>query len=98
MAYYHLPNGSKVKDRHAMEKLGRKDWGIMPDVKIELRSDEIKKMLDIQRDNDVLASASHDDAKAKLTRHGLEEILQADRQLAVAILIARAKIIGSGLQ
>jgi len=97
MSYYHLPDGSKVKSRYSMEKLGRKDWGIMPDVKIELRSDEIRKMSDIQRDNDVLASASHDDTKTKLTRHGLEEILQADRQLAVAILVAKAKIIGSGL-
>jgi carboxyl-terminal processing protease len=97
MAYYHLPDGSKVKSRYAMEKLGRKDWGIMPDVKIELRSDEIRKMGDVQRDNDVLASASHDDTKTKLARHGLEEILQADRQLAVAILVAKAKIIGSGL-
>lgn len=97
MAYYHLPDGSKVKDRHSMEKIGRKDWGIMPDVEISLRSDESRKMLDIQRDNDVLAAANHDDTKAKLTRHSLEEILQADRQLAVAILIARAKLIESGL-
>ncbi|MDD5459994.1 MAG: S41 family peptidase, partial [Phycisphaerae bacterium] len=98
MAYYHLPNGSKVKDRHSMEELGRKDWGIAPNVEIILRSDEIKKMLDIQRDNDVLASASHDDTKTKLTRHDLEEILQSDRQLDVAILVARAKIIEAGLQ
>jgi C-terminal processing protease CtpA/Prc len=98
MAYYHLPDGSKVNDRFAMEKLGRKDWGIMPNVKIELRSDEIKKMIDIQRDNDVLASANHDENKSKLTRHSLEENLQADGQLAVAVLIAKAKLIGSGLQ
>ncbi|MBN1787317.1 MAG: S41 family peptidase [Sedimentisphaerales bacterium] len=95
MAYYHLPDGSKVKSRYAMEKLGRTDWGIMPDVKIELRSDESKEMLDVQRDNEVLASAVHDDTKTKLARHGLEEILEADRQLAVAILVAKAKLIGA---
>jgi carboxyl-terminal processing protease len=105
MAYYHLPDGSKVRDRYSMEKLGRKDWGIMPDVKIKLRSDEIRKMIDIQHDNDVLAapSASYearegDENKSKLTRHSLEEILQADRQLAVAVLVAEAKLIESGLQ
>lgn len=98
MAYYHLPDGSKVRDHFAMEKLGRKDWGIMPNVKIGLRSDEIKKLLDIQRDNDVLASADHDENKSKLTKHSLRETLQADCQLAVAVLVAKAKLVESGLQ
>ena len=98
MAYYHLPGGEKVKDRFAMEKLGRKDWGVMPNVKIEPASDEIRKMMDIQRDNDVLASASHDENKSKLKRHGLTETLQADPQLDVAVLVAKAKLIESGLQ
>ena len=98
MAYYHLPDGSKVKDRFSMEKLGRKDWGVMPDVQIELRGDEFKKMADIQRDNDVLAAANHNENKSRLTRHGLEETLQADCQLAVAVLVSKAKLIGSGLQ
>jgi carboxyl-terminal processing protease len=98
MAYYHLPSGEKVKDHFAMEKLGKKDWGIMPNVKIEVRSDEIKKMMDIQRDNDVLASAEHDENKSKLTRHSLAEILQADCQLAAAVLVAKAKLVESGPQ
>ena len=95
MAYYHLPDGRKVKDRFTMEKLGKKDWGVTPDVKIELRSDEFKKMADIQRNNDVLAAANHNETKSKLTRHSLEETLQADCQLAVAVLVAKAKLIES---
>ena len=98
MAYYHLPDGRKVKDRFTMEKLGKKDWGVMPDVKIELRSDEFKKTIDIQRDNDVLAAANHNESKPKLTRHALDETLQADCQLAVAVLIAKAKSIESEIQ
>lgn len=98
MAYYHLPDGRRVKDRWAAEKAGSKDWGIMPDVKIELRSDELKKLFDIQRDNDVLAAADHDNNKAKLVRHNLTETLDADRQLAVAVLIAKAKLIEAGLK
>jgi len=97
MAYYHLPSGEKVKDHFAMEKLGRKDWGIMPNVKIEGRSDEIKKMIDAQRDNDVLTSAGHNKNKSKLTKHNLTETLQSDPQLAVAILVSRAKLIESEL-
>ena len=95
MAYYHLPDGRKVKDRFTEEKLGKENWGIMPDVKIELRSDELKKTIDIQRDNDVLAAANHNENKSKLTRHSLEETLQADCQLAVAVLVSKAKLIES---
>lgn len=98
MAYYHLPDGSRVKARYAEEKLGKKDWGIMPNVAIKLRSDEIKNVFDIQRDNDVLAAANHDDSKQKLERHDLKETVSADGQLAVAILIAKTKLIESGIQ
>jgi carboxyl-terminal processing protease len=98
MAYYHLPSGQRVNDRWAKEKAGKTDWGIMPNVKVELISDEIKKMLDFERDNDVLAAAGHDQNKEKLKRHNLEETLDADSQLAVAILVAKAKLIESGIQ
>ena len=98
MAYYHLPSGQRVNDRWAKEKAGKTDWGIMPNVKVELISDEIKKMLDYERDNDVLAAADHDQNKQTLKRHNLEETLDADSQLAVAILVAKAKLIESGIQ
>jgi carboxyl-terminal processing protease len=98
MAYYHLPSGQRVNDRWAKEKAGKTDWGIMPNVKVELISDEIKKMLDFERDNDVLAAAGHDQNKQTLKRHNLEETLDADSQLAVAILVAKAKLIESGIQ
>jgi carboxyl-terminal processing protease len=95
MAYYHLPSGQRVNDRYAMEKLGKKDWGIKPDVKIELTNEEIKKVLDIERDNDVVAAADH---KQKLTRHNLTETLEADSQLAIAVLVAKTKLVESGLE
>jgi carboxyl-terminal processing protease len=34
MAYYHLPSGQRVEGRSEMEKAGRKDWGIAPDVEV----------------------------------------------------------------
>jgi len=99
MAYYHLPSGQRVNDRYAMEKLGKKDWGIKPDVKIELANEEIKKVLDIERDNDVVAAADHNqNNKQKLTRHNLTETLEADSQLAIAVLVAKTKLVESGLE
>ena len=94
MAYYHLPSGQKVESRDAMEKLDRKDWGVAPDVEVELRSDELKKMIEVQRDNDVLVKANHngtnDDNFKKRT---IEETLAADPQLAVGLLIIQSKLI-----
>ena len=93
MAHYQLPGGDRVKSRYEMEKLGRKDWGIPPNVEVELRSDEIKKMFDIQKENDVLFSAGHDNNHSDSKKYTLQETLEADGQLAVAILIAKTKLI-----
>jgi hypothetical protein len=99
MAYYHLPSGQRVNDRWAKEKVGKTDWGIMPNVKVELSSSEVKKMIDYERDNDVLAAADHgQNNKEKLKRHNLEETLGADSQLAIAVLVAKAKLVEAGNQ
>ena len=93
MAYYHLPSGQKVESREPMEKLGRKNWGIGPDVEVKLRSDELKEMIDVQRDNSVLVKADHDRDGAPLKRHTAAETLAADPQLAVSVLVVRTKLI-----
>ena len=46
MAYYHLPSGQRVKSRDEVEKEGRKDWGVGPDVEVNLTSDELRQMLE----------------------------------------------------
>ncbi len=93
MAYYHLPSGQRVESKKAVEKEGRKDWGIGPDVKVELRSDELKKMFEVQRSNDVLVKADHDDADKSVNKATIEETLVADPQLAVGLLIVRSKLL-----
>ena len=93
MAHYLLSSGEKVKSRNEMKKLGREDWGIAPNVEVELRSDEIKEMFDIQRENDVLFSANHNNNHSKTKKYTLENTLKADSQLAVAVLIARTKLV-----
>lgn len=95
MAYYHLPSGQRVMNRYEMEKQGRKDWGIQPDVEVELGLNEMRKMIDVQRANEILAKADHD-ADKPLKRHSLEETLDADKQLAVALLVLKSKMIHRG--
>ncbi|MHC4536494.1 MAG: S41 family peptidase [Planctomycetota bacterium] len=93
MAHYHLPSDQRVESRDAMKKLGREDWGVGPDVEVELKSNEIKKMIEMQRDNDVLVQANHNNANHKQNKHTIEETLEADPQLAVGLLVVRSKLI-----
>ncbi len=96
MAHYHLPSDQRVESREAMEKQGREDWGVGPDVEVKLRSDELKKMIEVRRDNDVLVQANHDYVNDKPRKHTVEETLAADPQLEVGLLIVRSKLIQAG--
>jgi len=93
MAYYHLPSGQRVESRDTMEKLGTEDWGVAPNVEVELRSDELKKMIEVQRNNDVLVKAEHNGTNGDFKKHTIEETLAADPQLAVGLLIIQSKLI-----
>jgi carboxyl-terminal processing protease len=92
MAYYHLPSGQRVESQDAMKKLGRKDWGVGPNVEVKLRSDELKEMIDVQRNNDVLVQRERDNANG-VKKHTVEETLAADPQLAVGLLAIKSKMI-----
>ncbi len=93
MAYYHLPSSQRVESRDAMEKQGRTDWGIGPNVEVKLRSDELKEMIDTQRDNDVLVQAGRNGVGPELKKHTIKESLAADPQLAVGFLVVKSKLI-----
>ncbi len=95
MAHYYLPSGQRVKSQEDVEKEGGKDWGIGPDIEIDLRSDELRTMLKVQRENDVLVQADHDPNSASVSKHTAEETLKADPQLAIGVLIIKSKLIES---
>jgi carboxyl-terminal processing protease len=96
IAYYHLPSGQRVESREDMERKGREDWGITPDVKVELTGEELSKLTDVQRDNDVLVKADHDLDAVPLNKHSLQETLESDPQLTVALLVIRTKLLEQG--
>ncbi len=96
MAYYHLPSGQRVNSRTDMEKEGRTDWGIKPDIEVKLTRDELIKLSGLQRDNEILAKAGHDIEADPIKRHSLRETLKADPQLSVALLVAKTKLLEKG--
>ncbi len=93
MAHYHLPSGQKVESRDEVTKQGRSDWGVGPNVQVDLINDEIRKMIEVQRDNDVLFQADHEMTDDAVKKHSIEETLTADRQLAVGVLVVKSKLI-----
>ena len=93
MSYYHLPSGQKVKSREEAEKEKTRDWGIGPNIEVVLNSDEMVKMFDLQRDNDVLVKAGHSNGSAVVKKHTFEETKAADPQLSVGILAIKTKLI-----
>jgi carboxyl-terminal processing protease len=96
VAYYHLPSDQQVKNRYQMEKQGRKDWGIAPDVEVKVSISELREMLDMQRDNDVLVQAGHDETKSPTKRSSLQQTLDSDPQLATGLLVVQSKLVGEG--
>jgi len=94
-AHYHLPSEQRVRNRYVMEKVGSKDWGIAPDVKIKLTGSEMQKMIDTRRDNETLARAGTNN-KADSKRHTAEETINSDPQVAVGLLVLKTKMIQSG--
>jgi len=96
MAYWYLPSGVRVPNHDEVKKAGREDWGIAPDIEVKLTSNELKKMLDVQRNNQVLVKADHDNSARPVKRHTLEESLEADPQMAVALLALKSKLIEAG--
>lgn len=96
MAYYHLPSGQRVRSRNTVEKKGGKDWGVGPDVEVKLTSEELREMLDVQRDNDVLVQAGREEHSASYKKRAIDEALRADPQLAVGLLVVKAKLVEAG--
>ncbi len=105
MAYYHLPSGQRVESRDPDKKpvtenwgvvpdrSGTENWGIAPDIEIKLNSSERQKMGEIQRDNSILVKANHGKAGEPFKKHSIEETLAGDPQLAIAVFIAKTKLI-----
>ncbi len=49
-AYYYLPSGKCIHKKTKRSK----DWGVNPDVKVELTPNELRYIVEIQRDNEVV--------------------------------------------
>ncbi len=96
MAYYHLPSGQRVNSRAAMEKMGRHDWGVAPNIKVALRTDEARKLWQVERKNAVLIQADREANHKEEAKPTLAETLASDPQLAVGLMVVKAQLAQRG--
>jgi carboxyl-terminal processing protease len=94
-AYYYLPSGQMIKNRYMGKRIDDEDWGVAPDVNIELRSEELRKINEMQRANESAVNGSLN-RTVKGQKFSSRETIDADPQLATGILVLKSKIIESG--
>ncbi|HUO07708.1 MAG TPA: S41 family peptidase [Phycisphaerae bacterium] len=83
MAYYYLPNGENLHRRD-----GAKDWGVDPDVTVDLTPDQLADLLKQRRDSDVIHSAT-------ATEPATTQAASTDTQLDTALLMLRLQLVQS---
>ena len=53
-------------------------------------------MFDARRDNDVLVKEGHNNEDIPVKKHSIKDVLDADSQLAIGVLVIKSKLIQSG--
>jgi carboxyl-terminal processing protease len=91
MAHYHLPSGKKVESRDMMEQSGRTDWGVTPDVTVQMQSRELKP-------NEFAITIEQNNFSNMTSQTPSQQMIDADSQLAIGLLVLKSKIIQSGFE
>jgi carboxyl-terminal processing protease len=101
-SHYYLPSGRCI---HREEN--STEWGVDPDVTVEMTPEQMRAAIDARQDMDVLQSADEANAAAPSgpttnpttapTASATKGLLAADPQLSAALLLMRLKINGAAL-
>jgi carboxyl-terminal processing protease len=94
-AYYYLPSGQRIKNRPTNKKINVEDWGVLPQVNVELRSNELREITKLQRYNESMKKDCINNASNNYSLSS-QETIDTDPQLATGILVLKSKIIKSG--
>lgn len=85
--HYYLPGGKCIHhEENATE------WGVDPDMTVELTPDQMRKIMDVRTDLDVLSDADGVAAKQMKMQ---KDLLDSDFQLSTAVYMLRLQLIGT---
>lgn len=93
-SHYYLPGGKCIhRDENSVT------WGVDPDVSIEMTPDQMRAVIDARQEQDVLRYETDNKeevaaAGAPTTQPAKKDLLQADPQLAAAVLLLRMQLAG----
>ena len=91
VAYYYLPSGRRVhKDP---KDPANKDYGVEPDVELELTALQNQQILLVRREAETLHQTEGPAAAQKWKTYSAQEVLDSDPQLTLAFLCLKAKLI-----
>ncbi len=90
-AYYYLPDGEPVKNRDVLKRNGRNDWGIMPDILIPLYDFERRQIRKVNAKRTKISNTASQEQVLEETSIR-DQMLSADPQLKVALLVLKAAI------
>lgn len=96
IAYYYLPSGRRVH-RNPQDK-DSEDYGVEPDVAVELTGSQMIQMEKIRREAGVLhRNGSKKEAAAGWTVYNADEILKVDPQLRMALLCLKSRLLAEAM-
>lgn len=87
-SHYYLPGGTCI---HREENAAQ--WGVDPDLKIEVTPEQMRKVIDARTELDILRDKTGLDAHAEAK--GASELLGADLQLSAALFVLRLQLAGA---
>jgi carboxyl-terminal processing protease len=86
--HYYLPGGRCI---HREE--GAREWGVEPDVKIEMTPEQMRRSQQALRELDVLRAS--DEAATRPASASIDELLKSDPQLSAALTLLRLQLAGA---
>lgn len=86
-SHYYLPGGTCI---HREENAAQ--WGVDPDLKIEVTPEQMRKVIDARTELDILRDKAPDDLRAE--EKTAKDLLDADLQLSAALFVLRLQLAG----
>jgi C-terminal processing protease CtpA/Prc len=91
--HYYLPNGKCI---HREEN--STDWGVNPDVTVEMTPEQMTAAIKARQDQDVLRDANApEDQKKQAVESAKKDPLAQDPQLSAGLLLLRLQLAGAQL-
>jgi carboxyl-terminal processing protease len=99
--FYTLSGDRQVPNRYQLDRQGRRDWGLAPDVEVPLKDHQVSELARVQRQLQQLSGEAAQSGEEKLSEEKmalLESLVRSDPQMATGLTILKAKILAGTIK